>query len=58
MAIGRPQRRKVPLGVFGMAMALTVAAFIGAVAGLLWQSADWFDEEPEEEVLTVEQAPA
>ncbi|AKQ41416.2 hypothetical protein CP97_04275 [Aurantiacibacter atlanticus] len=52
MALGNPQGKKAPLGVFVMLIALVVAAFLGAAAGLIWQGSDWFSEEPEEEVLT------
>ncbi len=57
MAIGNPKRPKARLGVFIMAIALVLAAFIGAVAGLIWQSSDWFSDDPEEQVLTNESAP-
>ena len=57
MAIGNPNPKRPPMGVFVMAMALVIAAFLGAAAGLVWQSADWFSEDPEEEVVTREQAP-
>ncbi len=52
MAIGSPKRKKAPLGVFVMIIALVLAAFFGAAAGLIWQSSDWLSEAPEEEVLT------
>ncbi len=52
MPLGNPSGRKTSLGVFAMAIALVLAAFIGAVTGLIWQSSGWFSEEPEEEVLT------
>lgn len=58
MAIGNPKRAKAPLGVIIMAIALVLAAFLGAAAGLIWQSADWFSEEPEDEVLTKQRAPS
>ena len=51
MALGNPSPRKTPLGVFRMLIALVTAAVIGAAAGVIWQSVDWFDEAPEEEVL-------
>lgn len=51
MALGTPQKRKSPLGVWAMLFALVISAFLGAAAGLVWQGVDWFDEEPEEEVL-------
>ena len=37
-----------------MLAALVVSAFIGAAAGLVWQSTGWFAEEPEHEVVTAE----
>ena len=58
MALGTPSRRKSPLGVFAMLVALVVSAFLGAAAGLVWQSQDWFDDEAEEEVVTANQEPA
>ena len=58
MAIGTPGRRKAPLRVWLMLLALVVASFAGAAIGLVWQSSDIFSEEPAEETVTVEQAPA
>ena len=58
MALGNPQRPKSRLGVWIMLVALVVSAVFGAAAGLVWQSVDWFDEEPEEEVLVREGADA
>lgn len=55
MVLGNRTSPKTPLGVFRMAALLVIAAFIGATAGLIWQSLDWFSE-PEEEVLTAEGA--
>ncbi len=54
MPIGNPRKRKAPLGVLPMLAALVVSAFIGAAAGLVWQSTSWFAEEPEHEVVTAE----
>ncbi|WAT16747.1 hypothetical protein OZN62_07275 [Aurantiacibacter sp. MUD11] len=54
MALGTPQKRKTPLGVLVMLSALVVAAFLGAAVGLVWQKSGWFDEEIEDEVLTVD----
>ncbi|MGB3166999.1 MAG: hypothetical protein WBA68_09520 [Alteraurantiacibacter sp.] len=56
MAIGSTQRKKSPLGVFAMLVALVLAAFFGAAAGLVWQGADWFSDEPEDEVITTQTA--
>lgn len=58
MALGNPHRTKAPLGVPLMVIALVLAAFLGAAAGLVWQGSDWFSDAPEEEVLTNEKAPA
>lgn len=58
MALGNPAPKKTPLGVFSMLLALVIAAFLGAAAGLIWQSVDWFDDVPEEEVLVREGADA
>ena len=46
MALGPPGRRNEPLYVMPMALALVLAAFLGAALGLVWQSAG-FDEEEE-----------
>lgn len=45
------------MGVLAMLSALVIAAFLGAAVGLVWQSANWFAEEPEDEVVSREQAP-
>ncbi|GEM_PF-1400400 len=58
MALGNPQPKKAPLGVLVMITALVLAAFLGAAAGLVWQSSDWFSDDPEEEVLTNQDAPS
>ena len=39
MALGPPGRRNEPLYVVPMALALVLAAFLGAALGLVWQSA-------------------
>ena len=57
MSLGTPTPRTAPLGVPFRVMALVAAAFIGSVAGLIWQSFDWSNDEPEEEVV-VQDAPA
>tara|TARA_B100001057_G_scaffold417782_1_gene436694 strand:- start:175 stop:351 length:177 start_codon:yes stop_codon:yes gene_type:complete len=54
MAIGTPRKRSASLNVLAMLVALVLSAFIGATAGLIWQSAGWFEDEPEHEVVTVE----
>lgn len=38
MALGTPGRRSEPLHVGWMALALVLAAFLGAALGLVWQS--------------------
>lgn len=58
MALGRSGRPKQPLHVMAMLLALVVAAFVGAAAGLVWQGQDWFDDEMEEEVVTANKAPS
>ncbi|WP_340587390.1 hypothetical protein [Erythrobacter alti] len=58
MALGNPQRKKSPLGVLIMLTSLVIAAFLGAAAGLVWQSSDWFSEKPEEQTLTSQDDPA
>lgn len=57
MALGNPPPHKAPLGVLVMAVALVLAAFLGAALGLIWQGSDWFSDQPEEEVLTSQDAP-
>ena len=57
MPLGAQGRRKTPIGVIPMLFALVIAAFLGAAVGLVWQSSDFLDEEPEEEVVTTDQAP-
>ena len=39
MTLGSPSRRNDPLYVGRMALALVLAAFLGAALGLVWQSA-------------------
>jgi hypothetical protein len=39
MTLGSPNRRNDPLHVGWMALALVLAAFLGAAVGLVWQSA-------------------
>ncbi len=39
MPLGPPSRRNEPLYVIPMALALVLAAFLGAALGLVWQSA-------------------
>ena len=39
MTLGSPNRRNDPLHVGWMALALVLAAFLGAALGLVWQSA-------------------
>ena len=39
MALGTSGRRNEPLYVIRMALALVLAAFLGAALGLVWQSA-------------------
>jgi hypothetical protein len=42
------------IGVWRMALALVVAAFLGGAAGLIWQSAGFGDDAEEDETGTVE----
>ena len=44
MALGPSGRRNEPLYVVPMALALILAAFLGAALGLVWQSAGFGDE--------------
>ena len=43
MALGPSNRRNEPLYVIPMALALVLAAFLGAALGLVWQSAGFGD---------------
>lgn len=54
MALGNPHKRKTPLGVLVMLSALVVSAFLGAAVGLVFQKSGLFDDEVEDEVLTVD----
>ncbi len=54
MLFGLRQQEKRSLGVLRMALALVIAAFLGGALGLIWQSASFFGDEPEEEVVTAE----
>jgi hypothetical protein len=52
--LGPRQKEKRSLGVLRMALALAIAAFLGGALGLIWQSASFFGEDAEAEVLTAE----
>jgi hypothetical protein len=45
MTLGSPNRRNEPLHVIPMALALVLAAFLGAALGLVWQSAGFGGED-------------
>ncbi|HEY6814867.1 MAG TPA: hypothetical protein VI168_04940 [Croceibacterium sp.] len=45
MALGHSGRPNEPLYVVPMALALVLAAFLGAALGLVWQSAGFGEEE-------------
>ena len=45
MSLGPPNRRSEPLHVIWMALALVLAAFLGAALGLMWQSVGLGEEE-------------
>ncbi len=45
--LGSPGRRQEPLHVGWMALALVLAAFLGAALGLVWQSAGFGSGEEE-----------
>lgn len=57
MALGNPGPNQKPLGIWIMAAALVISAFLGASIGLVWQSSDWLSQDPEEDVLTRQKAP-
>ena len=46
MELGPPGRRKEPLNVFWMALALVLAAAVGAGLGIVWHAVGSGDEEP------------
>ena len=48
MSLGPPNRRTEPLYVIPMALALVLAAFLGAALGLVWQSTGFGSEEATE----------
>jgi hypothetical protein len=50
MALGPSGRRKEPLNVIGMALALVLAAFLGAALGLVWHALGG-DEAPAQEQI-------
>lgn len=50
MPIGPSGRRREPLHVIPMALALVLAAFLGAAVGLLWHAAGFGGEEEAAEV--------
>jgi hypothetical protein len=45
MPLGPSGRRNEPLHVIAMALALVLAAFLGAAAGLIWHSSGFGGEE-------------
>ncbi|GEM_PF-2446555 len=47
--LGVPERQGEPLYVAAMAIALALAAFVGAASGLIWQSAGFGSEEERDE---------
>lgn len=48
MHFGPSLRARQPLGVVLMAFALAFSAFLGAALGLVWDSAGFGEDEPEE----------
>jgi len=50
MALGPSGRRKEPLNVIGMALALVLAAFLGAALGLAWHALGGGDAPTEEQI--------
>lgn len=46
MALGPSGRRNEPLNVIAMALALVLAAFLGAALGLVWHWSGLGDDEP------------
>lgn len=56
MPLGPPSRKSPPLGVLPMALALIVAAFLGAAIGLVYQASGLGDADEEAEAASTEQA--
>ncbi len=54
MAFGSPRRKTGSLNVFFMLVALVIAAFLGAAAGLIWQNSGWFTDGTVEEEVVME----
>ena len=54
MALGQSGRRNEPLYVVPMALALVLAAFLGAAVGLVWQSAGFRGEDEKAEAPAAE----
>jgi hypothetical protein len=50
MALGPSGRRKEPLNVIAIALALVLAAFLGAALGLIWHALGGEDAPAEEQV--------
>ena len=46
MPLGPSSRRNEPLNVIAMALALVLAAFLGAALGLVWHWSGLGDDEP------------
>lgn len=49
MVLRRHREPRPEIGVLRMAAALMLAAFLGGALGLIWQSAGFGEDEPEEE---------
>lgn len=51
MVLGRSEGPEPVFGVWRMALALAMAAFLGGALGLIWQSAGFDDDEGQEEAV-------
>lgn len=54
LSIGSGDAGRPRIGALAMLLALVLAAFLGGALGLVWQSASFFAQDSEDEVLTVE----
>ena len=58
MMLVKPPQGERSLGAIWIALALAIAAFLGAALGMVWQSSGLGSREPEDEEALVEDEPA
>ena len=58
MMLVKPPKGERSLGTIWIALALAIAAFLGASLGMVWQSSGLGSGEPEDEEVLVEDEPA